>query len=258
MDPEVQRRFDQKHANAIAKEYDPELFGLGTVSLRADGKYYAIDAQHRIAAALLAERGDVRVLFKVYRSLTPSEEAAKFRELNGHKKSVQALDDFRLAVTAGHPVFCDVNRIVESFGLRVAPHKREGGISAVTALLLIYQGKIGGKAAVSQVPANGLPKGQLLSRTLHILVTAWKKDRDAFDGVLLRGVAATVHKHGLSVDAQTFARKLAKSGTAAQAIGSIRGLQTLARKAPLVASIEWLEGVYTRGHGRARKLVTGT
>lgn len=246
VDPEVQRRFDPAHAKRIQAEYDPLQFGLGHASLRSDGRYYILDAQHRVNAGVSAGFGDTQGLFRVYRDLTLAQEAELFMKLQRNRKPPNALDLFRLSVKAGSVAHCDVKRIVESFGLQIASHQREGGVSAVRALLDIYQGKVDTKSAV-QTPSSALPKGQLLSRALHILTTAWGKDRNAFDGILLKGVAALLHKHGVKIDAQRLAKTLAKSGTAMQAIGGIKGLQSLSRKTPTRAAIEYLEGVYNRG-----------
>lgn len=254
VDAEVQRVFDQAHAARIAKQYDPLLFGLGHASRRDDKEYYVLDGQHRVEAAKEAGMGEIPVLFKVYRNLTHADEAALFLKLNANKKSVAALDSFRVSVEAGHPVHCDVKRIVESFGLRVAAYRSEGGISAVVALLNVYEGKVGIKPT-NEARTNPLPKGQLLSRTLHILTRAWSKDRDAFDAILVRGVAALLTKHGPSLDGDRLAKALAKSGTAAQAVGGIKGLQTLTRKSPTLAAVDFLDGVYLRGlRGKAPKL----
>lgn len=256
IDPEVQRRYDAAHANRIARDYDPVLFGLGHVSLRADGHYYVMDAQHRCNAARIAGKADLTVLFQVYRGLTREQEAAKFVELNSHKKSVKALDNFRLCVKAGHPIHCDVNKIVESFGLRVAGWQREGGICAVVCLLNIYEGKIGIRPA-SLAPSSPLPKGQLLSRTLHVLHTAWAKDSNAYDATLLRGVSGFLHRHGTDVDGHRLGRALAKSGTAMATTGNIKSYRASSRKSPNMAALEYIETIYNRRSGRGRRVGAG-
>lgn len=253
VDETVQRHFDQNHANRIAKHYDPVLFGLGHVSLRADGLHYVLDAQHRVAAAVDAGQGDTAVLFRVYKHLSHEEEADLFLKLNANKKSVNALDTFRLSVEAESTVHLEIVRILTSFGLRVSENHTDGGVSAVVALLHIYHGRVGTKPAV-QVPAAGLPESHLLSRTLHVLTKAWGKERDAFDGLLLKGVAGLLHKHGTAIDAMALARALSKSSHPRQAIGNIRGLQSIAKKTPVAASVEYLEGIYNKGRYEKNRL----
>lgn len=253
VDESVQRRFDRTHANRIAKQYDPLLFGLGHVSLRADKHYYALDGQHRIAAAIESGDGDTAVLFKVYRGLDHAAEASLFLQLNANKKTPNALDTFRLSVEAGSPVHCDIVRILDSFGLRIAANHSDGGISAVIAVLHIYHGRVGTKPSDGEV-GKAAPQSHLLSRSLHVLTKAWGKDRNAFDGILLKGIAGLLNKHGTAIDAVSLSRALAKRGGAPVVIGHIRSLAQLAGKTPLAAAVEYLEGVYNRGRTDEKRL----
>lgn len=254
VDETVQRNFDENHANRIAKAYDPVLFGLGHVSLREDGYYYVLDGQHRVHAAIEAGHGDTAILFRVYRGLSHEQEAVLFLQLNANKKAVGALDKFRLSVEAESPVHLDIARILDSFGLRVAANHTDGGVSAVVALEQIYRGRVGTKTAPMPHGTADLPESHLLSRTLHVLVKAWGKNRDAFDGVLLKGCAALLNKHGAAIDAVSLSRSLAKSGTPALAIGHIKSLSEIAKKTRVMAAVEYLEGVYNRGRSAAKRL----
>lgn len=256
VDPASQRPFDAGHANRIAKKYDPALFGLGHVSLRADGGYYAVDSQHRCAGATLAERDDEPVPFRVYKGLTLAQENQLFLDLNANKKSVSALDTFNKSCAAGNPINIDIVRILKLNGLRVAAHRAEGGVAAVVALLQIYQGRVGTKTtyedAESAVP--GMPGGELLNRTLAILVKAYKTEREAFDGVLMRGVAALILKHGTKLDTGALADAL-KRNPPVVVIGNIRGLANLGGSSPVAAAVSHLEHIYNFGRRENKKLV---
>ena len=254
VDPDVQRNFDETHAKNLAREYDPALFGIGHASLRTDGRYYVLDGQHRIQAAILANHGHTPVLFRVYTGLTKDQEAKKFIDLNSKKKAIHSLDVYRLQVKAKNPIYVEVDRILTSFGLRVAAYRREGGISAVGALVNIYLGKVGNKPG-KLIAGTPLPQGHLLSRTLNILSTAWKKERDAFDGILLNGVAAALHKHGADLDSQRMSHVLARTGTPTAVIGRIRSIQEMSRKSIAQSALEHIETLYQRGaRGTPKKL----
>jgi hypothetical protein len=256
VDAEVQRRFDQTHANRIAKSYDPALFGLGHVSLRADGTYVVLDGQHRVSAAKSSGHGEVKVLFRVYRGLSAATEADKFLELNANKKSVNALDGFNLALKAGHPVNVEIARILKSFGLRVAGYRTDGGVSAVVALIHIYNGRVNVKPSSdsSTLDAAGLPEAQLLSRTLSVLVKAYGTDRDAFDGILLKGIAGLLVKHGAKVDSSVLSKALKKSPPVV-ALSNIRGFASTGRMSITVAAVTYLENVYNYGRSDSKRLV---
>lgn len=253
VDPEVQRHFDKPHAKKLASRYRQDLTGLCAVSLRKDGRYYVLNGQHRCAAAIMAGMGDQPIHFEVYRGLSPAEEARLFLDLNDNNKPVGALDKFEKAVKAGDPVHVDIVRILDNFGLRVAASSVDGGVSAVKTLLDIYHSHVGTKPnSDSPIPAG--PMAQLLSRTLHVLTSAWGKDRNAFDGLLMKGVAAMLHKHGATIDGHRLARTLSKWSDPSRAIGLIRSLQNAAKKTAATAAVEYLEGLYNRGRREDSRL----
>src|SRR5690606_1783402 len=193
-------------------EYSPLLFGLGYVSLRADGHYYCLDGQHRCAAAIIAHN-DERVPFRVLRGLTIEEEARRFEQLQQNRLAVSAFDRFVVGVTAKNPANLDIVRVLETFGLTYGMGQKDGCIAAVDALVKIYEGRVRSVAVAKKPPnkaAVKLPKSQLLSRTLQILTHAWGRDRSAFDRVLLNGVAALLYKHDTRVDTTRLCQLLAK------------------------------------------------
>lgn len=225
-DHDVQRELNLRHAKAIANDpYDPALFGIGYVSLRADGRYYILDGQHRCAAAIMAGQGESQVPFVVLRGLSIQDEAKKFRELNAHKLNVDAISLFKTGVEAGDPVNVEIAGILKAFGLTYGPSRSDGVMQAVAALVSVYNGRIGTKVASKSKKDSALPQSQLLTRTLTVLTQAWGRDRNAFDGLLIKGVAAFISKHDTKVDGRRLSQLLAKNSTAARAIGQIRALK---------------------------------
>ena len=250
-DNDVQRTFNATHAQKIAAAYEPALFGLGTVSCRSDGKYYVLDGQHRCGAAVLAKRGHEPVPFQVYRDLTIPQEAELFQKLNAHKLKVDALSLFRTGVTAKNPVNVEIQRIVDSFNLKIVGYHVDGGIAAVTTLIAIYHQRVGVKPMKMAMP---LPQSHLLSRTLSLLIKAWGHDRDAFDGLIMRGIAAMLAKFGEKVEPDRFAKLLKKSGDPARCTGQIRSLQNISKKTGSAAAVDYLTNIYNRGLSEEKKL----
>lgn len=255
IDHKVQRTFNATHAAKIAAVYDPDFFGLGVVSLRADGKYYALDSQHRCAAARIANRGHERVPFKVLRGLTLAQEADWFIKLNALKLRTDAMSSFVLGVTAEYPDHVEIQRIVENFDLKIAAYHADGTIAAVVTLMQIYHQKTsvkGNKAAAAAAAA--LPQGHLLSRTLSLLIKAWGHDRNAFDGLLLKGIAGLLVKYGTAIEPDRMAKLLKKSCDPVRAIGQIRSLQNISKKSSSVAAVEYFAGIYNRNLSEEKKL----
>ena len=249
----VQRVFNETHARRIAKEYSPALFGLGHVSLRGDGCYYLMDGQHRCFAAIASKHGAVPVPFQVHRGLSIEQEAAMFRKLNANKLNVNAFSMFKTGVTANNPICVEVDRIVKSFGLSVGMGGSEGTVSAVAALLELYEGKVR-SVEKKQKQSTELPKSHLLTRTLTVLTQAWGRDRTAFDGVLLKSVAAFIYKHDTKMEGGKLARALAKNESPVRLIGKIKSVRETMRISAVAAGVQCLEGVYNRRLSESKRL----
>jgi hypothetical protein len=251
----TQRGFRLHHAQRIAKDYSPAL-ASAHVSLRADG-YYAVDGQHTIAAAIIAKKGAVPIPMRVHRGLSLQQEAQLFRELNKHKLGVAAYDRFVVGVTAGQETNVEIVRILNSFGLVHGMTNAEGTIAAVDALVQIYEGHVRGLKLPKrpEKKSNGeIPKSHLLSRTLTILTKAWGRDRNAFEGLLLKGVAALLYKHDAKIEGSRLAQLLAKNESPARAVGKIRALKEAARITPQAAAVQYFEGVYNRKLSEDKRL----
>lgn len=254
-DHDVQRDFKVYHAKAIAKDYEPALFGVGYVSLRADGKYYLLDGQHRSAAAIIAGRGADPVPYYVLRGLTIAREAELFDELNRHKLKPDAVSSFKIGVEAKNPVNLEIAKVLESFGLKVNSQRSEGTITAVASLISVYNGRLGIKPAHKEKSSKlDLPKTHLLSRTLQVLTKAWGRDRTAYDGILIRGIAAFIYKHDTKVEGSQLAGVLAKNSTPTRVIGQIKALKEISKITPAAAAVQFLEGIYNRNLALGKKL----
>jgi hypothetical protein len=254
----VQRDFKEAHARKIAQEYSPALFGLGHVSMRSDGRYYVMDAQHRCAAAIMAARGDERVPFQVWRGLTIAEEAEKFRALNAHKLKVDAMSLFKTGVQAGVPMCVEIAAILKRFGLTYGYNQAEGTVAAVATLIQIYEGRV--RVAVAKKSKKerkrraDLPQSYVLTRTLTVLTDAWGRDRNAFDGLLMKSVAAFIYKHDTDFEQKRLSNLLAKNEAPTRVVGKIRTLKDAARIQSVAAGVQFLEGVYNRKLAEAKKL----
>lgn len=250
-DARVQRTLDPHHVNGIAKKYDPELFGLGHVSLRSDGFYYCIDGQHRGFAAVQSGNGDVPVLYQVYVGLTLQQEADLFIKLNANKKAAHSLDIFRLSVAAGHPTYIAVEKTLARFGLHVADRRTKGGVASTVAMLHIYNGRISG--SVASADASGMPEARLLDGTLHVLTQAYgTSEQDAFDGLMLKGIAATILKHADKIDLDILIKSLSKT-MAGDTLRRIRGIASMSGANKVEAAITFFENRYN--YGRKSKLL---
>lgn len=138
VNPQAQRALNESWANDLADDFNPDLMGFIHVSHR-DGWYYIIDGQHRVRAAIIF-LGDSsqQVQCHIYEGLTNEQEAQLFLELNNTKKQ-DTMGKYKVALTAGKPDECDVERICRSLDLRIGRDKTCEEIGCVTALLRVYR-----------------------------------------------------------------------------------------------------------------------
>jgi hypothetical protein len=251
----VQRPLIQSHVKSLTQDFSPSLFGLGSASCREDGRYYNLDSQHRCEAAKLAGYGEHEFLFQVWRGLSIAEEADLYTKLNSKRVRDTAINAFLVGVEAHYPTNTGVMRILDSCGLRVGATRADGCISAVDALIRIYEGRIkGAKRVASRAAQVQLPTGHLLSRTLTILINAWSTARETFDAILLNAVASALAKHDVAIDGTRLSKLMARDGTPEATIGEIRTRARVNRIGVGAAGLEHIESIYNRKLPEGRRL----
>lgn len=180
VDP-AQREINNDWVNKLVAEFDPDAFGLITVNLRSDGKYYIVDGQHRVEAMRLLGWDDQKVDANIYEGLTLPQEAELFLQLN-RRLAVPALATFRVGVTAGREEETAINEILEGLGLRVGHHRTGGAISAVGTLRRVYR-NFG---------------GEILSRALAIIKIAFGDE--GLSTAVVDGMAMFVARYGETIN----------------------------------------------------------
>jgi Family of unknown function (DUF6551) len=138
VNPLAQRDLRPARVARLAASFDLEQMGNPTLSHRGDW-YYIIDGQHRIEALKqwLGSWQDQLAQCWTYEGLTEAQEAEVFLKLND-VLAVPAYARFAVSVQAGRPGEADVDRIVRALGLRIAPSRAGGAISAVATLRRVY------------------------------------------------------------------------------------------------------------------------
>ena len=178
----AQRDFDEKWANKILADFDPDKMQIPHVSFR-DGKYWIMDGQHTIHClkVFLQKWNDQCVQCRVYKNLTETQEAEMYLALN-FRKSADTFTKFRLAVVAGRELETEINNIVSGEGLKISKDEVPGGIKAVGALTTIYKRDGAGS----------------LSRAIRIASSSWG---DAgLDGVVINGVGLLCGRYNGNLD----------------------------------------------------------
>lgn len=195
VDAEAQRKLNKNFVSKIAQEFDPEKLGFPVVNKREDGTYYVIDGQHRVELMRAVGWGDQLLQCEAYEGLTLQEEAAVFLDRN-NRLNIRTFDKFRIRITKGDPIACDVDRIVRAQGLRISQAPTDRNIRAVAALEKVYKLDF-----------------RCLVRTLVILQNAYGLHRQVFDGALIEGIGNVCYRFNGEMDDERAINQLQKGGT---------------------------------------------
>lgn len=113
VDHAYQRQPSELKTKEIASDFSWVGFGAIVVADRGDGRFFVIDGQHRVLAAL--RRSDIdRVPCVVFAMESLSEEAQAFLVLNTNRKPLTGLAKHNAMVESGQPVASRVATLVAS------------------------------------------------------------------------------------------------------------------------------------------------
>ena len=88
------------------------------MALRADGKYWVIDGQHRVMAALL--RDDIIDLPCVLFDIDDiTAEAMGFWSANSNRRNVSSLDKYRALIVAKDPLVLRIDKLLKDHSIKV-------------------------------------------------------------------------------------------------------------------------------------------
>jgi hypothetical protein len=198
-DPRVQRRLDHGTAAFIARNFDPDKFGIPLVSLRKNGDQIILDGQTRIHALRLKGWENQRIQCEGCEGLSVEDEARMWLGRNGagsdaKRRSVTPLDQFSVSLTAKNEEDVSINQVVTDRGLRIVNSSADGSLRAVGSLRRIYEQ--GGEEA--------------LGRTLDIVLGSWGDATEALDGRILLGLGNVLCWQNGQLDEARLRVKLAR------------------------------------------------
>jgi hypothetical protein len=115
--PQYQRPLDEARVNRIADSFDDKLAGTIDVAF-ADGNYWVVDGQHRLAA--MRQKGIRTCRALIHYGLTLQDEAHLFARLNSERRAVTPRDLYRAELIGGIERSVKVRDIVEKHDFRIA------------------------------------------------------------------------------------------------------------------------------------------
>lgn len=233
----TQRRFRKAHGDRIAAELDLNKLGLPIVNHR-DGIYWLVDGQHRIYGLRQNGFKDELLECQVYENLTDAEMADTFLGADD-RKAVPLFDKFHIACTAGHVRERDIQRTVETQGLKISQGGTdENSIGAIAAL-----GKVYDRAGTT-----------VLGQVLRTLRDAYGGDPKGFDGTIIEGVGLVFNRYGSRLTEHDLTKALTTASTGARGLlrrAEAQRQRTGNQKAHCVAAT--VVDIYNRGVDRGKR-----
>ena len=197
-----------------------------------------VDGQHRIHALLELGLGEWFVDVAVHLDVTTNEQACLvFLRLND-RAPVSCFDKFKAELVAGVEESVAIDSLASSFGLRVTAVRARNAIRSIACLRRAYR----------------LDAGKSLRRALAVIVDAWGKHPDAFEGVLIEGLSILLGKQGADIDTAVMVQKLKKyEGGAGALIGKAAGRAKLLKVSGARGMAEEIHSAYCVGRRKAQK-----
>jgi hypothetical protein len=206
----AQRPCDDKWASKIAEAFDPDLLGVVSVSKpNGSNVYHVIDGQHRVAAVRLLFGENEKVPCNVFDADDPARAAQLFNSINTARRKPQRIDIFRVRVTAGNETEVAVDKIIRSLGYRVGWKNSDGMISAVDALVTVYEKR----------------GADVLRYSLNLIKATWGLSPDAVIGPLIKGYAAFVAEYGTDAKWERMVDRVSKKFSPGHLLGAARSMR---------------------------------
>ncbi|MFD8594773.1 DUF6551 family protein [Kitasatospora sp. NPDC059646] len=195
IDEKAQRTLNEPRAMGIANNLVPEALGTIVVSQRANGDRYIVDGMHRWHVCKL--RSIPTLMAEVHHGLDQQEEAVLFLIKNRESSKPTPLDEYKIGLTAGLPLFVDTDAALRKRNLAMGS-TGTNTVGAVSGVLRI----------------TDLYGPETLERTLKVAEDAWGRTKETWDGMLLGGIGMFLGRHGDDIDDKALAEKIGKKDPA--------------------------------------------
>ena len=229
---ESQRDFNERDAQKIADNFDPELFGhlVGTLP-NGNGIHHLMDGQHRKAAVQSMWGDEEKVPVQIIPLVDPKRAAEMFDKINTCRRPVPPIEKFKVRVKADYEVQTAITKICDKLGYKIRKVKSDGDIQAVGALENIYR---------SYGP-------ECLKNALTLIQGTWGMDQNSVSSPIIAGFGSFTAEYGNKANWQRLTDRTAKSYTPGRLIGAARSYRELHRISMTQAINQMLVAIYNRG-----------
>lgn len=197
LDTTYQRLPNEVKVSNIARNFDPDAFGIIICSAREDNVIAIIDGGHRIAALRLLGLENKTVNALVYFNLSIEDEARIFTLINQDRTKPKTVDIFKAQVAANDQQAIGLNSILSTLGLRAVNAPGNGIVRGIGTLKEIYKNA-----------------GHLNTQySLTTLKNAFGDHSSTFNVDAVTALAIIFKKYGALIDSERIVNALKKFGS---------------------------------------------
>lgn len=208
VDYSYQRHPMKTKINRIIKNFDPDLLGVITCSMREDNTLAIIDGSHRYHALIALGMKNANVNALVYFGLSIENEAHIFALTNKEHTKPTPAQIFKAGIIAGDEASIAINNVVEKIGAKVHFSTGPNNIRCVATLRKVYD----------NAGAN------VLLKTLQTLQSAYPNNNEMFRDQMISAVACIYNRYGKKVDQERLVDTLAKIGNPSLVIAQAQAM----------------------------------
>lgn len=197
----------QRHAvntkiKRIVKNFNPDLLGVITCSMRDDNTLAVIDGSHRYHALIQMGMADMNVNALVYFGLSIKDEANIFALTNKEHTKPTPSQIFKAGIISGDSVSNEIHLIAKKSGAIIDEKPGVGIVRCIATLRRVYTNA----------------GADILEKTLTTLQGAYPDSNDTFHSQMVSAVGCIYNRYGNKVDKRRMTDALVKIGSPALAI----------------------------------------
>lgn len=208
VDYTYQRHPMKTKINRIVKNFDPDLLGVITCSMRDDNTLAIIDGSHRYHALIQKGMKDAHVNALVYFGLSIQDEAHIFALTNKEHTKPTPSQIFKAGIVSGDETSIAINTIVEKAGAKIEFSAGADKIRCVATLRKVYTNAGAG----------------VLLKTLQTLRDAYPNNKEMYRDQMISAVACIYNRYGKKVDQERMVEVLTKLGNPSLVIAQAQAM----------------------------------
>jgi len=196
--------------NRIVKNFNPDLLGVITCSMREDNTLAIIDGSHRYHALIQMGMKDTNVNALVYFGLSIEDEAHIFALTNKEHTKPTPSQIFKAGIVSGDSIAVGIANVVAKVG---ASFDEGPGANVIRCV-----------ATVRRVYTNA--GSNVLAKTLETLRDAYPNNKEMYRDQMISAIGCIYHRYGKKVDQKRLSEVLAKIGNPSLVIAQAQAMMS--------------------------------